>query len=127
MTEPLDLDLAAAALRADGRDITTFVNALATWLEESVPDVTKVDRRRTRRLGPRTAVVRISCELGDDSYTLVHEGNTLIARRAKRVRGITLQTQELAISEWVGELTKALMEQAQLAASAYDTLRQLLT
>ncbi len=126
MSESLDADLAAAALRADGRDLTTFVNALGTWLEESVPDVTKVDRRRTRLLGPRTLVVRISCELGDETYTLVCEGNHVAARRAKSVRGIVLRTQELSVPEWVSELTKALVEQAQVAESAYDTLRELL-
>jgi hypothetical protein len=126
MSEPFELDLAAAELRAGARDMDAVIAGLAAWLESSVPHVVEVERKRAGLLDSRKLVTRITCRLGDDAYVLEREGGGLGTRRARTVRGITLKTETLDPSEWLRQLSGALVAQAQLSESSLRALRELL-
>ena len=127
MSEPFDLELAAAGLRADARDLPALLGGLATWLEDSVPHLVSVERKRAGLLDSHKVVVRITCRLGDDTYVLEREGGGASARRARTVRGITLKTETLSLSDWIAQLGSALMSQAEVSEAATQRLRDLLT
>jgi hypothetical protein len=127
LSEPFDLDLAAAGLRADTRDLPGLVNALGAWLEEAVPGMAEVQRKRAGLLDSRKLVVAIRCRLGDDVYVLQRDGAGARARRAREVRGITLKSEELTVPEWLSGLTAALLAHAQVSEASATALRDLLT
>jgi hypothetical protein len=127
MSEPFDIDLAAAELRAQGSDMPVLLNGLAEWFESSLPGVAEVERRRGGMFSSRREVVRITCRLGDETYTLTREGARAVAGRARTVRGITLKTEMLGLAEWLAALTGALRQRAQLAGASMQALRELLT
>jgi hypothetical protein len=126
VSEPFEIDLAAGELRAGARDIPQLINALGTWLEESVPHLATVERKRAGLLDSRKVVTRISCRLGEQVYTLAREGAGATAHRAKAVRGITLKTETLSLADWINELTAALVREAQVAEESFRSLRDLL-
>lgn len=126
MSDPLDIDLAAAELRAEGRDLQALLNGLAEWFEGSLPGLAQVERRRAGLFDSRRQVVQITCRLGDETYTLSREGEQALARRARTVRGITLKTETLSLAQWLAELTTALSARAELAGSSAQALRELL-
>ena len=127
MSEPSDLDLAAAGLRADTRDLPALLNALGAWLEDSVPGMARVERKRAGLLDSRKLVVRISCRLGEEIYVLERDGAGASARRGREVRGITLKTEQLTVPEWISSLATALLDHAQLTEASTTALRELLT
>jgi hypothetical protein len=127
MSEPFDLDLAAAGLRSDTRDLPALINALGAWLEDAVPGMAQVQRKRAGLLDSRKNVNRISVRLGDEVYVLEREGAGASARRARQVRGITLKTEALPVPEWLSSLAGALMGHAQVSEASATALRELLT
>src|SRR5690242_20356215 len=108
MTEPDDLDLAAAQIRADAADLPAFVEALAVRLEQAIPGQVEVDRRRTGLLSKRKVVTRIACRIGEEAYELRRDGSTATAQCGKVVRGITIRTEELPVAEWAARLVAAI-------------------
>ena len=127
MSEPFELDLAAAELRAGAQDLTALVNALAAWLESSVPHLVDVERKRAGLFDSRKLVTRITCRVGDDTYVLEREGTGAIARRARTVRGITLKNETLDLAQWLRQFSAALVAEAHLSESSLNALRGLLT
>jgi len=126
VSEPFEIDIAAAELRADARDIPALIDALGTWFEQSVPHLATVERKRAGLLDSRKVVTRITCQVGEQVYTLAREGSGATARRAKAVRGITLKTETLSLADWLSELTSALSREALLAEASFRSLRDLL-
>jgi hypothetical protein len=126
VSDGFELDIAAGELRADARDIPQLIDALGRWLEQSVPHLAKVERKRAGLLDSRRYVSRITCTVGEQVYTLAREGAGATAHRAKAVRGITLKTETLSLSDWVAELTSALVREAKVAEASFRSLRDLL-
>lgn len=127
MSEPSDLDLAAAGLRADTRDLPALLDALGAWLQDSVPGMAQVERKRAGLLDSRKHVVRITCRLGDETYVLARDGAGANARRGREVRGITLKTEQLTVPEWISALAASLLTHAELSEASTLALRELLT
>ena len=100
------LDLPAAALRADGPELAISVELLATTLEQALPGMVSVERRKAGGFrSKRREVRRIVLALGDDQFELSPSPQGLLqCTRHKVVRGITLSRQELAVSEWIEQV-----------------------
>lgn len=122
-----DFHHVAARIRADARDVPAFVNALAVLLEQAVPDMVEVDRRRARFLSAERVVSGLRCTVGEHVYALTREGSGIVTTRARAVRGITIRTETLAIDAWVSDLVAALGAQADVSAAAHEALRGLVT
>jgi hypothetical protein len=122
-----DFDLSAAGLRSDGGDLRMSVEVLAGKLEESLPGMTRVQRRGGGLLGrgpKRVSELRV--QLGDTRFQLAVRDERLECSREKEVGGISIKREPLDPSAWVGALTEELRSEAQRSAEARDALSRLL-
>ena len=106
-------DVLAASLRADARDLATFLEVLAGKLAEALPGGVSVDREGG--LLGRRRVRRVVVDLGEHRYELARDGGGLSGRHHHQVRGITLKTEQLAVEDWIDALSRHL---ARLAAES---------
>ena len=121
----VDLDLVAAALRADSSDLTAFVESLAAKLEETVPGRVRVDRRRSGMFGPK-AVRSVAVDLGDRRLELRADGGAVQTRCAKLSGGIVLKNEVLETDEWLATLSEALAAEARRSETTRKALERLL-
>jgi hypothetical protein len=126
MAGDADFELLAASLRADTRDLSVFVEALASKLEGALPQRTRVSRRSLGLLTRRKQVRRIEVELGEERYALVSDGGALEARRATAVRGVVLKNELLGLEEWVESLARAIAAEARVSEHGRLALERLL-
>jgi hypothetical protein len=114
--ENLDIDLPAAALRADGADLEISIEALATSLEQALPGIASVERRKVGGFrSKRREVRRIAVPLGDEQFELLREDQRTQCTRHKVVRGITLSRQELPMADWIAALVDGLTRGAEVS------------
>lgn len=122
-----DFDLSAAGLRADGSDLGTSIEVLASKLEASLPAQTRVQRTGRGLLGRGSKQVRsLSVELGETAYELTVDRGRVEGARERRVGGISIKRESLGPTEWVNALTEELRTQAAQSAEARAALEQLL-
>jgi hypothetical protein len=116
-------DLLAASLRADTRDLRSFVEALAVKLEGAFPD--RVSVERGGMFGGKR-VKHVSVRLGDDHYDLEQDDGRVSCRRRNIVRGIALKNAELDLDEWIDALARDLHDEAQKSERERLALERLL-
>lgn len=126
MSAEPDFDLLAASLRADAGDVRAFVEALAVKLEGAFPARTRVERKGSL-LGGRKRVRRIEVELGEQRYELAEEDGGVACARRSVVRGIALKNERLELDAWIGELSRALVEEADRTGRGREALGRLLS
>jgi len=120
-------DLPAAALRADGAELAQSVELLAARLEQALPQIAQVERRRVGGFrSKRREVQRIAVVLGDEQFELRPIDGRVQCTRHKVVRGITLSRQELAMSDWINELVAAVGQSAEISERDRLALGELL-
>lgn len=119
-----DLDLVAAALRADLSDISAFVEGLATRLELALPGVVQVKRAKRGFRGPKL-VSEIVVQAGDDRLQLQRDGGIVQATRCRVSGGIVIKTEALDIDAWLSALSMAVAEQAHRSERTRLALQQL--
>lgn len=103
-------EVLAASLRADARDLDTFLETLALKLSGSLPQSTKVEREGFRGRG---RVKSISVELANRRYGLERSSTAVTCLRASAVRGIVLKNEEVSVDEWIDSLARDLAEAAE--------------
>jgi hypothetical protein len=110
------LDLPAAALRADQAELGSSVEVLASTLEQALPRIATVERRKVGGFrSKRREVQRIAVALGDDQFELrTGEHGPPQCTRHKVVRGITLSRQELPMADWIAELIAGVGRSAEI-------------
>lgn len=127
MSADPDFDLDAASLRADGGELTISIEVLASKLESALPSVTKVQRQGKGVLRKGEKSVReVLVQVGDLSYCLQVQGGRLLGYKAKEVGGVTIRRESLDPSNWVGELTSSLQDEAQRSEQARQALQKLI-
>ncbi len=119
-----DLDLVAAALRADLSDIAAFVEGLAVRLEQTLPGFVQVKRSRSGFRGPRL-VSEILVQAGEEQLMLRRDGGHVNASRARMSGGIVLKTEPLDIESWLAALSGTVAQQAQRSERIRLALQQL--
>jgi hypothetical protein len=124
--EPQDLDLSAAGLRADTGDLRISVEVLASKLEASLPQCTRVQRHGGGLLGRGQKQVReLQVDLGECCYALAVQSGRVEGFRERKVGGISIKRESLAPEEWVAALTEQLRDEAQRSAQARAALERL--
>jgi hypothetical protein len=110
------LDLPAAALRAEQTELGSSVEVLASTLEQALPRIATVERRKVGGFrSKRREVQRIAVALGDDQFELrASEHGQPQCTRHKVVRGITLSRQELPLADWIAELIAGVSRSAEV-------------
>jgi hypothetical protein len=125
--QPQDLDLSAAGLRADGSDLHVSVEVLASKLEQSLPQCTRVQRHGGGLLGRgRKQVRELRVDLGECCYALAVQSGRVEGFRELKSGGISIKREPLDPGAWVAALTEQLREEAQRSAQARDALQGLL-
>lgn len=119
-----DLDLVAAALRADLTDISAFVEGLATRLELALPGLVRVKRSKSGFRGPKV-VSEIDVQVGDERLQLQRADGLLQTVRARVSGGIVIKTETLDIDSWLAALSVAVAEQAQRSERTRLALQQI--
>src|SRR5579859_3358241 len=76
LSEPLQVEMFAASLRADSTDTRAFLEALAVKLEGSLPNQTQVIRQRSI-FSREHPVKEIVVTLGDYQYRVMRERRIL--------------------------------------------------
>lgn len=125
--DDLGFELVASSLRADTRDLTTFVDVLATKLEGLLPSQTEVERKGAGIFSKEKHVHRIRVALGDGRYELVAKGGRLEPTFARAVRGIVLKTEQLSLDDWIEALSRDIAAEAQNSEQARLALERLLS
>jgi hypothetical protein len=126
LSEPLQVEMLAASLRADTTDLKAFMEALAAKLEGSLPNQTVVVRHSSL-FSREHPVKEITVTLGDYLYRISREKQgPLVTQRAKMVRGIVLKTEQLPMMQWIDELATALAQEAAQSAQARAALERFL-
>ena len=123
-SETPDLDLVAAALRADLTDISAFVEGLAIRLELALPGLVQIRRAKTGFRGPKV-VSEIVVQAGDERLQLHRDGGMVQASRCRVSGGITIKTESLDIDTWLSALSIAVAEQAQRSERTRLALQQI--
>jgi hypothetical protein len=123
---PLEIDLLAASLRVDSADLGTFVESLATKLEEALPGLVRVERGRQGLRGPKL-VRKIVLEAGDDRLELRRgAGDSVQTARGRVSGGIVLKTEQLDIDAWMAAVIEALSNEANRNQRTRQALERLL-
>jgi hypothetical protein len=118
-----DLDLVAAALRADARDVDRFFDVLARKLGEALPDQVDVRRGGLLRCSRISA---ITVAVGDDRFEARRAGTALDCTRRTVVRGIAVKSRELELDAWIDALSAAIVAEAGRSERARAALEGLL-
>jgi hypothetical protein len=116
-------EILAASLRADARDLDTFMEVLAAKLSASFPESTDVDREGFRGRG---RVRSISVAFGEQRYGLERTSAGVTCRRARVVREIVLKNEELGLDDWIESLSEDLAEAAERSERGRLALERLL-
>jgi hypothetical protein len=119
-----DLDLVAAALRADLSDISAFVEGLATRLEAALPGFVEIKRVRSGFRGPKL-VAEIVVVAGDQRLVLRRDGGRLSASRSRFSGGIAIKTETFELDAWLKLLAEAVAAQARSSERTRQALERL--
>ena len=116
----------AASIRADAKDLSSFMDALAVKLESALPGMVRVERegglfKKERR------VKAIRVQIEDKLFEVYRSAAGLEARFSHQVRGITLKNELLHLDAWISELSQHLTRHAQTSAEAHAALEKLIT
>jgi hypothetical protein len=126
LSEPLQVELLAASLRADTTDLKAFLEALAVKLEGSLPNQTQVTRQSSL-FSREHPVKEIAVTMGDYQYRIAREGKgPLVTLRAKVVRGIVLKTEPIPMEQWIEELAEGLAQESARSTQARTALERFL-
>ena len=119
---PIDFDIQAAWLRRFSEDAESNLRAFALLLREAMPQlVTIQESRGLFSRNPKTTGVIV--ELGEHRYILQVAKGRLQAQIAMVVRGVTLNTKDVAPAEWFVRLrdeTQKASEHAQGFSQSLD-------
>ncbi len=125
----LSLDMLMAALRADSTDVAIYARVLTESLGEALPaGCVSVERERSvsdRMRGRPGTVSKVTVRLGDRVMSLGVQRGAPAAEICREVRGVVLSRQPVPVGQWIAELARALMEQADQNAATAQALRRL--
>jgi hypothetical protein len=123
-------DMVAASIRADASDLETFFRVLVAKMSDALGDRVTVKRSGglLKRDRPVTGVeMDLTSGGGGVVLTASRDHNAISCTVARRVRGISLSTKEVPMSEWIDELVAALAEEAKRSQQTWSSLHGLLS
>jgi hypothetical protein len=129
--ESADVELLAAALRADSADLEVYARVLTTSLVDALPpgmvEIQRDQSMRDRIAGRPGTVRTLRIALGDTSLELAAgKSGAPIARCQRAVRGVVISSKEISVEEWTRMLADELAARARDSATARAALAKLL-
>ncbi|MCL4449068.1 MAG: hypothetical protein M1483_04450 [Actinobacteria bacterium] len=122
---PLDLEMLAAALRADTGDIATFFEVLAKKLIDILGERVTLEREGGI-FHKEHKILRISVELGDTYLEIEKVQERVVCRQRHAVKGIVLKTAEVAFADWLTVLVGLLAEESRQNEATRKALEEIL-
>ena len=116
-------DMQAAWLRRFNADAESNLKALALRLKEAMPDLVTVHEQRGF-FAKSGKITGVSMELGENRYRIEIERGRLKTTVAMIVRGIVLNTKEMAPAEWFARLYQEAQAMSEHARSLSRSLAQ---
>jgi hypothetical protein len=111
MDDSMDLELAAASLRADGSDVRILVKVLADQLAEALGSRLEVKKSGGRfRKSDQIRSIRISLE--DDQFDAEVADTTLRCTVGHSSGGIRIRSEKVDVDSWLARLLTALKAEA---------------
>ncbi len=123
---PGEFDLGAAWLRRANGDMQAFMEGLAVRLMGALPGRVEVDRKRDGLFSRDSHVVRIAVTADSGLYALSIDHGRLTARRSKIVRGVSIGSETLAVSDWLQRLNQDIRSLGEQAGAAHAVLHDFL-
>jgi hypothetical protein len=126
----LDVDLLAAAFRADANDTDSFFRVLVSKLVDALGQRVKIERSGSvlKRDRPVTGIeVDLSSPEGGVILVARRERNGIACSVARPVRGIVLSNKPVGVAEWVEVLAGALAQEANRSEQTWNALHGLLS
>jgi hypothetical protein len=109
--DSMDLELAAASLRADGSDVGILVKALADQLAEALGSRLEVKRAGGRfRKSDEIRSLRIT--LDEDQFDAEVDGSTLRCTIGHSSGGIRIRSEKVGVDDWLARLLAVLKAEA---------------
>jgi|SRR5580704_12250401 hypothetical protein len=111
MDDSMDLELAAASLRADGTDVRILVKVLADQLADALGSRLEVQRSGGRfRKSDEIRSIRISID--DDQFEAEVDGDTLRCTIGHSSGGIRIRSEKVSVDIWIARLLGVLKAEA---------------
>ncbi len=124
---PVDMQMAAAALLADSKDVKMMLRVLARNLQSTLADRVEVTRSAGGLLHRQTDEVRaVMVHLGQDDYVAELEGHGVRCTVSRSSGGIRIRNEEVAIEQWLTRLLGALQVLAVENQSARAALQNVI-
>ena len=122
----MDFDIQAAWLRRFSADAESNLRAFALLLREALPE--RVTVHESKGLFSRNVkTTGITVELGEHRYILQVANGRVQAQIAMVVRGITLNTKNVAPAEWFMRLREETQKASEYAQSLSQSLDRFMT
>ncbi len=120
----MDLELAAASLRADGSDVRILVEVLADRLSDALGPRLEV-RRSGGRLRKSGGIASIRISLDDDEFGAVVEGDSLRCTIGHSSGGIRIRSEKVGVDVWLARLLAVLKSEAAHSQSVRQALESI--
>jgi hypothetical protein len=111
MDDSMDLELAAASLRADGSDVRILVKVLADQLADALGSRLEVKRSGGRFRKPEE-IHSIRIIMGDDQFDAEVDGTTLRCTIGHSSGGIRIRSEKVDVDAWLARLLAVLKTEA---------------
>ena len=130
LTEPgagMDLEMAAAAVLADNKDVRLLLRALGNNLKEALGDRVEVAHAPGGVLHHRSDdVTRITVHLDQDDYEVQLERGALRCTVGRSSGGIRIRSEQLPVEQWLTRLLGSLQQEAVNNQSARAALQNVI-
>jgi hypothetical protein len=111
MDDSLDLELAAASLRADGSDVHILVKVLVDQLADALGSRLKVERAGGR-FRKSDEIRSLSIGMGDDQFEAQVDGTSLRCTIGHTSGGIRIRSEKVDVDTWLNRLLTVLKAEA---------------
>ena len=105
-----DLELAAAALRADGSDVRILVKVLTDQLADALGPRLKVER--AGRFRKSDEIRSLTIVMGDDQFDAAVDGSSLRCTIGHTSGGIRIRSEKVDVDTWLNRLLTVLKAEA---------------
>jgi hypothetical protein len=110
MDDSMDLELAAASLRADGSDVRLLVKVLVDKLSDALGS--RLEVTRTGRFRKSTEIRSVRITMGDDQFDAEVDGDRLTCVIGHSSGGIRIRSEAVDVDGWLARLLAALEAEA---------------
>jgi hypothetical protein len=120
----MDLELAAASLRADGSDVRILVKVLADQLSDALGTRLQV-RRAGGRFRKSDEIRSLAITMGDDQFDAEVDGDVLRCTVGHSSGGIRIRSEKVSVDVWLARLLGALKVEADHSQAVRQALESM--